>query len=82
MLFFFDEVKAAVSEDPANWSSYSPGLGIPDEVANVATPDASTVVFTMKRAVNPGWFLDDELSTLQLDAGARLGQGRRFRAAA
>lgn len=64
MLFFFDEVKAAVSEDPANWSSYSPGLGIPDEVANVATPDASTVVFTMKRAVNPGWFLDDELSTL------------------
>jgi peptide/nickel transport system substrate-binding protein len=64
VLFFFDEVKAAVSEDPANWASYSPGLGIPDEVANAATPNAGTVVFTMKRAVNPGWFLDDELSTL------------------
>ena len=64
MLFFFDEVKAAVSEDPANWASYSPGLGIPDEVANVATPNASTVVFTMKRAVNPEWFLDDELPAL------------------
>ena len=64
VLFFFDEVKAAVSEHAANWSSYSPGVGIPDEVANAATTDASTVVFTMKRAVNPGWFLDDELSTL------------------
>ena len=64
VLFFFDEVKAAVSEDPANWASYSPGLGIPDEVANVATPNASTVVFTMKRAVNPEWFLDDELPAL------------------
>lgn len=64
VLFFFDEVKAAVSEDPANWASYSPGLGIPDEVANVVTPNASTVVFTMKRAVNPEWFLDDELPTL------------------
>jgi peptide/nickel transport system substrate-binding protein len=64
VLFFFDEVKAAVSEDAANWASYSPGLGIPDEVANVAAPSASTVVFTMKRAVNPEWFLDDELSTL------------------
>jgi peptide/nickel transport system substrate-binding protein len=64
VLFFFDEVKAAVSKDAANWASYSPGLGIPDEVANVATPSASTVVFTMKRAVKPGWFLDDELPTL------------------
>ena len=64
VLFFFDEVKAAVSEDAANWASYSPGLGIPDEVANAATPDVSTVVFTMKRAVNPEWFLDDELSAL------------------
>jgi peptide/nickel transport system substrate-binding protein len=60
--FFFDEVKAAIAEDPANWGPYSPGLGIPDEVAAVTTPDASTVVFTMKKSVNPGWFLDDELS--------------------
>jgi peptide/nickel transport system substrate-binding protein len=64
VLFFFDEVKAAVREAAANWGSYSPGLGIPDQVANATTPNASTVVFTMKRAVNPGWFLDDELSTL------------------
>ncbi len=64
VLFFFDEVKAAIKEDPANWGPYSPGLGIPDEVASVTTPTTSTVVFTMKQAVNPSWFLDDELSTI------------------
>ncbi len=64
VLFFFDEVKAAIAEDPANWGPYSPGVGIPDEVASVTTPNASTVVFTMKKAVNPGWFYDDELSTI------------------
>jgi peptide/nickel transport system substrate-binding protein len=61
VLFFFDEVKAAVNEDPANWGPYSPGLGIPDEVASVTTPNASTVVFTMKKPVNPEWFYDNEL---------------------
>jgi len=61
VLFFFDEVKAAINEDPGNWGPYSPGLGIPDEVASVTTPNASTLVFTMKKAVNPGWFYDDEL---------------------
>ncbi len=64
VLFFYDEVKAAVREDPANWGPYSPGLGIPDEVASVTTPTTSTVVFTMKNAVNPEWFLDDELASV------------------
>ncbi|MGH7017011.1 MAG: hypothetical protein ACRED8_07980, partial [Caulobacteraceae bacterium] len=57
-------VKAAVAEDPANWGPYSPGLGIPDEVASVTAPSASTVVFTMKKPVNPLWFWDDELSAV------------------
>jgi len=64
VLFFFDEVKAAINEDPANWGPYSPGQGIPDEVASVTAPTASTVVFTLKKPVNPGWFFDDELSTI------------------
>jgi peptide/nickel transport system substrate-binding protein len=64
VLFWFDEVKAALKEDPANWGPYSPGLGIPDQVASVTTPSASTVVFTMKKPVNPGWFWDDELSAV------------------
>jgi len=61
VLFFYDETVAALKEDTANWGPYSPGLGIPDEVASVTTPSTSTVVFTMKHAVNPGWFLADEL---------------------
>jgi peptide/nickel transport system substrate-binding protein len=64
VLFWFDEVQAAIKEDPANWGPYSPGLGIPDEVASVTAPTTSTAVFTMKQAVNPSWFLDDELSTV------------------
>jgi peptide/nickel transport system substrate-binding protein len=64
VLFFYDEVKAAVKLNPANWGSYSPGLGIPDEVASVTTPTASTVVFAMKKPVNPEWFLEDELASV------------------
>ena len=64
VLFFYDEVKAAVRENPANWGPYSPGLGIPDEVASVTTPTTSTVVFTMRKAVNPEWFLDNELGSV------------------
>jgi peptide/nickel transport system substrate-binding protein len=64
VLFWFDEVKAALKENSANWGPYSPGLGIPDEVASVTTPSASTVVFQLKKAVNPGWFWDDELSAV------------------
>ena len=64
VLFFYDEVEAAIHQDPANWGLSTAGLGIPDEVASVTTPTPNTVVFTMKKAVNPEWFLDDELSTI------------------
>jgi peptide/nickel transport system substrate-binding protein len=62
VLFWYDEVKAAIKESPVNWGPYTPGLGIPDRVASVTTRGASTVVFTLDKAVNPGWFWDDELS--------------------
>jgi peptide/nickel transport system substrate-binding protein len=62
VLFWFDEVKAALRESPANWGAYVPRVGIPDQVASVTTRGASTVVFTMKKPVNPGWFWDNELS--------------------
>ncbi|HEY2443252.1 MAG TPA: ABC transporter substrate-binding protein [Streptosporangiaceae bacterium] len=64
VLFFFDEIKAGIKEDPSNWGPYSPGLGLPDDVASVSTPAASTIVFNLKQAVNPGWFFDDQLSSL------------------
>lgn len=62
VLFWFDEVKAAIRESPVNWGAYTPGVGIPDQVASVTTRGASTVVFTLDKAVNPGWFTEDELS--------------------
>jgi peptide/nickel transport system substrate-binding protein len=64
VLFFFDEVKAAIKEDAANWGPFSPGLGIPDEVSSVSTPNASTVVFNLTKSVNPTWFFDDELPAI------------------
>jgi peptide/nickel transport system substrate-binding protein len=65
VLFWFDEVKAALKESPANWAPYVPGFGIPDQVASVSTPNASTVVFHLTKAVNPAWFTDDQLSAIQ-----------------
>jgi peptide/nickel transport system substrate-binding protein len=60
--FAFDEIAAAIKESPANWSAYSQGLSIPDDVASVSTPSASTVVFNFKHTTNPSWFEEDELS--------------------
>jgi peptide/nickel transport system substrate-binding protein len=62
VLFWFDEVKAAISESPADWAGYTPGVGIPDQVASVTTRGASTVVFSLKKPADPGWFWEDELS--------------------
>jgi peptide/nickel transport system substrate-binding protein len=62
--FWFDEVKAGVAENAANFGPYSPGVGIPDEVASVTTPSASTFVVNLKESVNPAWFWDDELSLI------------------
>ena len=62
VLFWFDEVKAAIKESPVNWGPYTPGLGIPDQVVSVTTRGARTVIFTLDTAVNPGWFWDNELS--------------------
>jgi peptide/nickel transport system substrate-binding protein len=64
VVFTFDEIKAAVTENAADWGPYSPGSGIPDQVASISAPDATTVVINLKAAVNPGWFLDDELSSV------------------
>src|SRR6202453_4388494 len=62
--FSIDEIKAAIKESPANWYAYSQGLGIPDEVASVTTPDAKTAVINLTKAVNPTWFFENELGSL------------------
>jgi peptide/nickel transport system substrate-binding protein len=63
--FWYDEMKAAVAESPANYATYVPGLGLPDEVASVNTPSSSTITFNLKKAVNPTWFWQNELGVIQ-----------------
>ena len=65
VLFWFQVLQAGLKESPANWADFTPGLGIPDQVASVATPSANTVVFNLKSSVNPVWFADNELSAIQ-----------------
>ena len=65
ILFWYDLMKAAVKASPSNWAYYTPGIGMPDQVASVTAPSASAVVFTMKAAVNPTWFWQNELGVIQ-----------------
>jgi peptide/nickel transport system substrate-binding protein len=65
ILFWYDEMKAALAESAANWTGYTPGLGIPDQVASVSTPSAMSIVFHLTRAVNPSYFTLDQLGSLE-----------------
>lgn len=65
ILFWYDEMKAAVNESPADWTGYTPGLGIPDQVASVSTPNAMSIVFHLTQAVNPTYFTLDQLGSLE-----------------
>jgi peptide/nickel transport system substrate-binding protein len=65
ILFWWYELKAGLKESAANWAYYTPGLGIPDEVASVTAPNANTVTFNLTKSVNPQWFWENELSAIQ-----------------
>ena len=65
VLFWFYETKAALKESPANWAAYTPGLGVPDEVASISAPNATTVTMKLTKAVNPTWFMEDEIGDIQ-----------------
>jgi peptide/nickel transport system substrate-binding protein len=60
-LFYIDMVRAAVRESGANWGPYTPHVGIPDQVVSASTPNATTLVLHLNKAVNPVWFTDNEL---------------------
>jgi peptide/nickel transport system substrate-binding protein len=63
--FWISELAAGVKESPANWGPYVPGLGLPDQITSMSTPDNSTLVINLNKAVNPTWFTQDELGTIQ-----------------
>ena len=65
VLFWYYQLKAALKESPANWAYYTPNLGIPDQVASISAPNASTVTIDLKTAVNPTWFLEDAIGVIQ-----------------
>ena len=54
-------VRAAVAESGANWGYYTPHIGLPDQVVSASTPNATTLVLNLNKAVNPLWFTADEL---------------------
>jgi peptide/nickel transport system substrate-binding protein len=64
-LFFIDMVRAAVRESGSNWGQYAPNIGLPDQVVSASTPNATTLVLQLNKAVNPGWFTADGLYYIQ-----------------
>ena len=65
VLFWWYEMKAALKESPANWAYYTPGLGIPDQVASISAPNSTTVQMNLTKSVNPTWFWQDEMGAIQ-----------------
>ncbi len=61
VVFWFDLLKAAVKESPANWGQYTPGL-MPDNVASITTSGKYDVVMHLKEAYNPGFFENNNLA--------------------
>lgn len=59
VMFFLNLYNA----DPTSYGAYTPGAGIPDEVAS-ASGSGLTVVIRMKTMVNPQWFLYNYLSEI------------------
>jgi peptide/nickel transport system substrate-binding protein len=49
--------------DPTNYGAYTPGVGIPDQIAS-ASGSGLTVVLHMKSAVNANWLLYNYLSEI------------------
>ncbi|MHB8506715.1 MAG: ABC transporter substrate-binding protein, partial [Acidimicrobiales bacterium] len=62
VVFFIDELKAAIKESTTNWGSYVQG-NMPDNVVS-ATASGQTLVLHLTRAFNPGFFTDNQLSVL------------------
>ena len=59
VMFFLNMYDAV----PSGFCTYTPGLGLPDDVAS-ATGTGNTVVIHLKKAVSPGWFTANELAVI------------------
>jgi peptide/nickel transport system substrate-binding protein len=61
--FTFDVIAAAVKASPANWAAYVPGF-FPSTITSMSTPNATTLVVNMNKAVNPTWMEEDILGSV------------------
>jgi peptide/nickel transport system substrate-binding protein len=64
VVFFLDLLKAAIKENASDFGNYSVGVGIPDQLTSIKTPNATTIVLNLNKAVNPTWFTDNELGLI------------------
>jgi peptide/nickel transport system substrate-binding protein len=63
LLFYVDLIKAAIKVSAANWAGYTPGH-FPDNLVSTSEPNAQTLVMNLKAAVNPTWFEEDILGSV------------------
>src|SRR5258706_1764246 len=63
--FFVDMTRAAVKVSAADYSQYTPKVGIPDQVVSMSTPDDHTLVINLNKSVNPTWFFENNLAVIQ-----------------
>ncbi len=61
VLFDIALIKVAVSESAANWASFTPGY-FPQSLASIKATGPYTVVMHLKKAYNPGFFLNNQLA--------------------
>jgi peptide/nickel transport system substrate-binding protein len=63
LLFYIDLVKAGIKISPANWATYTPKF-FPDNLVSTSEPNSTTLVLNLKSAVNPSWFTEDILTSV------------------
>jgi peptide/nickel transport system substrate-binding protein len=63
--FTFDMIKAGVKASPANWAYFVPNY-FPDVLASTSTPNATTIVVNLTKAVNPTWMQYDILGSIPI----------------
>jgi peptide/nickel transport system substrate-binding protein len=63
VLFWIDELRAAVKENPSNFGNYTPG-NFPDNVVSASAPSKFQVVLHLDKAYNPSWFTQTQLTVI------------------
>jgi peptide/nickel transport system substrate-binding protein len=63
VLFFIDELRAAVHENAANFGNYTKG-DFPDNVVSATAPSKYQVVLTLTRSYNPNWYTETQLNLI------------------